>query len=124
VLSESAAAAAARSSSSSKKKKGRHSGRAGARKQFLKATVEGIGNVAIFDNLQSLPDLDTAFDNFKEVYVRYDETEEVDHLRAEEYYHFAERDHVCLDYSGFGLFSLSQQVCLTLPFFSLLDLFF
>jgi hypothetical protein len=109
VLSESAAAAAARSSSSSKKKKGRHSGRAGARKQFLKATVEGIGNVAIFDNLQSLPDLDTAFDNFKEVYVRYDETEEVDHLRAEEYYHFAERDHVCLDYSGFGLFSLSQQ---------------
>ncbi|KAH8935322.1 hypothetical protein BDL97_17G022300 [Sphagnum fallax] len=109
VLSGPAAAGAARSSSSSKKKKGRHSGRAGARKQFLKATVEGIGNVAIFDNLQSLPDLDTAFDNFKEVYVRYDETEEVDHLRAEEYYHFAERDHVCLDYSGFGLFSQSQQ---------------
>ncbi|CAM6038788.1 unnamed protein product [Sphagnum compactum] len=99
----------ARSSSSSKKKKGRHSGRAGARKQFLKATVEGIGNVAIFDNLQNLPDLDTAFDNFREVYVRYDETGEVDHLRAEEYYHFAERDHVCLDYSGFGLFSQSQQ---------------
>jgi hypothetical protein len=54
---------------------------------------------------------DAAFQKFKQAYPRFKETSAVDVLREHEYEHLREEEHVCFDYSGFGLFSRRQQVC-------------
>lgn len=100
-------------SSKISKKPSAHSGRIGARKDFLKVTTRGLGTEEFYSNPETLPSLEVAYQNFKQVYSRFSETVAVDRLREREYGHLGEREHVCLDYSGFGLFSHWQQVCIT-----------
>lgn len=88
-----------------------HSGRTGARREFVKVTTQGLGTEEFYSNPENLPSLEVAYQNFKQVYPRFKETVAVDVLREREYEHLGEGDHVCFDYSGFGLFSHRQQVC-------------
>ncbi|KAG0568910.1 hypothetical protein KC19_6G051200 [Ceratodon purpureus] len=92
------------------KGRGIHSGRTGARKDFLKLTTQGLGTEDFYSNPESLPSLEAAYQNFKQAYPRFKETSAVDVLREHEYEHLREGEHVCFDYSGFGLFSHRQQV--------------
>lgn len=87
-----------------------HSGRIGARKEFLKVTTQGLGTQESYSNLENLPSLEVSYKSFKQMYPRFSETVAVDRLREREYGHLAEREHACFDYSGFGLFSHWQQV--------------
>jgi hypothetical protein len=93
------------------KSRGIHNGRTGARKDFLKLTAQGLGTEDFYSNPESLPSFDAAFQKFKQAYPRFKETSAVDVLREHEYEHLREEEHVCFDYSGFGLFSRRQQVC-------------
>lgn len=87
-----------------------HSGRTGARREFVKVTAQGLGAEGFYSNPESLPSFEAAYHNFKHVYPKFKETVAVDVLREREYEHLDEGDHVCFDYSGFGLFSRRQQV--------------
>jgi len=87
-----------------------HSGRTGARRDFVKVTTQGLGTEEFYTNPENLPSLEAAYQSFKQVYPRFKETVAVDVLREREYEHLGEGDHVCFDYSGFGLFSHRQQV--------------
>jgi len=89
-----------------------HSGRTGARREFVKVTTQGLGTEEFYSNPENLPSLEVTYQCFKQVYPRFKETVAVDVLREREYEHLGEGDHVCFDYSGFGLFSHRQQVCL------------
>lgn len=93
-----------------------HSGRTGARREFAKVTTQGLGTEEFYSNPENLPSLEAAYQSFKQVYPRFKETVAVDVIREREYEHLGEGDHVCFDYSGFGLFSHRQQVCLLLHF--------
>eukprot|EP00250_Pteridium_aquilinum_P034134 c7118_g1_i1 orf=918-3254(+) len=52
---------------------------------------------------------DEAFLEFLSVYPSYRNTVAIDTLRHKEYPHLDEEGHVCLDYTGVGLFSRSQR---------------
>nr|PNR59495.1 hypothetical protein PHYPA_002286 [Physcomitrium patens] len=108
--SKNASSAGANVTKKTSKKVTTHIGRIGARKDFLKVTTQGLGSEGFYSNPESLPSLETAYKNFKQVYPRFSETVAVDRLREREYGHLAEGEHVCFDYSGFGLFSHWQQV--------------
>ncbi|CAK9231190.1 unnamed protein product [Sphagnum troendelagicum] len=91
-------------------------GRASSKKDFVKRTALGTGTQHSFHDPHSLPSLDLAFQSFKQVYPRFEETVAVDFLRDREYHGQCllaaeeENGHVVLDYCGFGLFSQWQQV--------------
>lgn len=93
-----------------------HSSRTGARKDFLKMTAAGLvggqKDEVYYSDPESLPSLEVAYQNFQKVYSKYLDTVAIDRLREREYGHLGDREHVCMDYSGFGLFSHWQQVCL------------
>ncbi|KAI5063825.1 hypothetical protein GOP47_0020495 [Adiantum capillus-veneris] len=88
------------SSSTSKARENAHQG-------FLAATAKSWERV--FTNYRALPNLETAFSSFKEIYPRYCDTLAIESLRVQEYAHLEESGRVCLDYCGFGLFSYLQQ---------------
>ncbi|MFS7984032.1 hypothetical protein Hanom_Chr11g00981771 [Helianthus anomalus] len=44
------------------------------------------------------------------MYLKYKDSEKIDELRGDEYCHSSDRNKVCLDYCGFGLFSFMQSV--------------
>ncbi|KAE8653981.1 B3 domain-containing protein [Hibiscus syriacus] len=78
-----------------------------AQNEFLNAA--SIVADRTFCDEDSIPDLHDAFSKFLAVYPKFQATETVDHLRVEEYGHLSEPSaKVCLDYCGFGLFSLNQ----------------
>lgn len=60
-----------------------------------------------FTNHESLPPLPQSFSNFSRAYPQYAETNQADEIRTQFYHHL--KDHVCLDYTGHGLFSHAQK---------------
>ncbi|XP_009383141.2 uncharacterized protein LOC103970953 [Musa acuminata AAA Group] len=78
-----------------------------SRLNFVKLTTDSIFPNTNFVNDESLPAFPDAFSSFITVYPQYGETQQADHIRNSEYYHLS--SHVCLDYTGFSLFSHSQM---------------
>ncbi|KAI7989889.1 Molybdenum cofactor sulfurase [Camellia lanceoleosa] len=76
---------------------------------FHAATVSSLHPHSQFTNHESLPSLGELFFNFNKSYPQYSQTILADQIRAQEYYHLSQSNHVCLDYVGNGLFSYSQQ---------------
>ncbi|XP_076929054.1 uncharacterized protein LOC143593251 [Bidens hawaiensis] len=74
-----------------------------AQLEFLETTAGA--NDHIYESEDSIPDINQAFSKFLIMYPDYGSTEEVDHIRSNEYL-----PKVCLDYCGFGLFSFVQTV--------------
>ncbi|TKY51247.1 Molybdenum cofactor sulfurase 2 [Spatholobus suberectus] len=79
------------------------------RHSFAATTASSIFPNTKFTNHESLPSLHESFSEFKKVYPQYSETDQVDHLRAKEYYHLSFSNQSCLDYIGIGLFSYYQH---------------
>jgi selenocysteine lyase/cysteine desulfurase len=78
-----------------------------AQKDFLRQTALAAEHV--FPSLDSIPTLEEAYEKFITMYPSYTSSNEVDRLRTGEYSHLSEdSSRVCLDYCGFGLFSLVQ----------------
>ncbi|CAB4271350.1 unnamed protein product [Prunus armeniaca] len=100
---------------------------AACRRDFAATTSASIFPNTQFTNHESLPSLQESFSDFTKVYPRYQETAQVDQIRAQEYYHLSQSNHTCLDYIGIGLFSSSQlhkqesssQLNSDFPFFSI-----
>ncbi|KAK1263778.1 Molybdenum cofactor sulfurase [Acorus gramineus] len=76
------------------------------RHNFTSTTTVSLFPNTHFTNHESLPPLHEAFSNFIQVYPQYITTEQVDHVRDNEYDHLS--NHVCLDYTGSSLFSHAQ----------------
>ncbi|OIW12499.1 hypothetical protein TanjilG_04663 [Lupinus angustifolius] len=79
------------------------------RHSFAATTTSSIFPNTKFTNHESLPSLHESFSEFNKVYPQYSETEQVDKVRAKEYYHLSFSKHTCLDYIGIGLFSYYQR---------------
>lgn len=88
--------------------KSRRSTSAACRRDFAETTSTSIFPNTHFTNHESLPSLRESFTEFTTAYPNYSDTEQVDYIRAREYYHLAQSNHTCLDYIGIGLFSYSQ----------------
>ncbi|XP_010907653.1 uncharacterized protein [Elaeis guineensis] len=78
-----------------------------SRSNFAKSTTSFLFPNTHFTNHESLPSLHDAFSSFSAAYPQYTETQQADHIRDREYHHLM--NHVCLDYTGFNLFSRAQM---------------
>ncbi|KAL2527193.1 Pyridoxal phosphate (PLP)-dependent transferases superfamily protein [Abeliophyllum distichum] len=81
------------------------------RHDFAATTTSSFFPNTQFTNHESIPSLQESFVQFIKAYPKYSETTQVDQIRAREYVHLSESNHVCLDYIGVGLFSQSQSQC-------------
>ncbi|CAJ1977109.1 unnamed protein product [Sphenostylis stenocarpa] len=79
------------------------------RHSFAATTASSIFPNTKFTDHESLPSLHESFSEFNKVYPQYSETNQVDHVRAKEYYHLTFSSQSCLDYIGIGLFSYYQR---------------
>lgn len=77
------------------------------RSNFVKSSTGSVFLNTHFTNHESLPSLAEAFHGFITIYPEYGETHQADHIRGNEYSHLS--NHVCLDYTGFSLFSYAQM---------------
>jgi len=78
------------------------------RHSFAVTTTSSIFPNTQFTNHESLPSLHESFNEFTKVYPQYSDTEQVDYVRAKDYFHLSLSNQTCLDYIGIGLFSYSQ----------------
>lgn len=78
-------------------------------KDFFPATSSSVQSDTPITNHESLPPLTDLYSNLKKAYPQYSRTGLADQIRSQEYYHFSLSNHVCLDYTGNGLFSYSQK---------------
>lgn len=88
--------------------KPRSSTSAACRLDFASTTKSSIFPNTKFTNHESLPTLQESFTEFTKAYPKYSDTDQVDQIRAQEYYHLSLSNHACHDYIGIGLFSYSQ----------------
>ncbi|GAV61833.1 Aminotran_5 domain-containing protein [Cephalotus follicularis] len=78
------------------------------RRSFVEITYSAIFPNIQFTDHESLPSLPESFAEFTKAYPQYSNTNQVDQIRAKDYYHFSLSNYTCLDYIGIGLFSYSQ----------------
>ncbi|BAU02419.1 Molybdenum cofactor [Vigna angularis] len=78
------------------------------RHSFAVTTTSSIFPNTQFTNHESLPSLHESFNEFNKVFPQYSDTEQVDYVRAKDYFHLSLSSQTCLDYIGIGLFSCSQ----------------
>lgn len=78
-------------------------------REFIDAIASSIHPNSQFTNHECLPSYEELFANLQEAYPHYSQTNLADEIRANEYHHLTLSKHVCLDYTGNGLFSYYQQ---------------
>eukprot|EP01018_Ginkgo_biloba_P016084 Gb_37045 [translate_table: standard] len=78
-----------------------------AHRDFMNSTALLMDTT--YRNHESLPSLHDAYAKLTQIYPKYEESQHADDIRAKEYNHLQQNDHVCMDYFGFGLFSHLQQ---------------
>lgn len=79
------------------------------KQDFFSAICSSIRPDTSFTNHESLPPWRELYSDLKNSFPQYSNTDSVDQIRSQEYYHLSLSNHVCLDYTGNGLFSHSQQ---------------
>ncbi|KAK8952235.1 hypothetical protein KSP39_PZI004762 [Platanthera zijinensis] len=78
-----------------------------SRSDFVISAISALFPNTQFTNHESLPSFSDSFSTFAEAFPHYLETmPQADEIREAEYPHLS--NHICLDYSGVGLFSHSQ----------------